>query len=146
MEVPENVEEELKRRCNILFRMGAKKKIKSAFFEGKPLCSIMFRFDSIYLDIWTDIVKHELFKKIKADFEKNYKGYVYLGIYSERKEGAELTFLYVLEEDAKYWGKEREQLKNGNPLAYIYNFTEGYDDIVPITIMVRNGILVRIEE
>lgn len=57
-----------------------------------------------------------------------------------------MTFLYVLEEDAKYWGKEREQLKNGNPLAYIYNFTEGYDDIVPITIMVRNGILVRIEE
>lgn len=57
-----------------------------------------------------------------------------------------MTFLYVLEEDVKYWGKEREQLKNGNPLAYIYNFTERYDDIVPITIMVRNGVLIRIEE
>lgn len=146
VELPKGMKQEIRRRCSILQGMGVKKEIASAFTVGNPFCSIMFRLENVYSDIWIPIDDHKQFRKIQADFEKNYGACVYLGIYSEEKEGAELAFLYVLEEDVKYWGKEREELKNHCPLAYIYNFAEKYDDIVPITITVRNGVLVRIEE
>lgn len=146
MKAQGSMEQEVKRRCSILQRMGVKRKIDSAFTERDPLCSIMFRLGDVYSDIWTSIAAHERFRKLKADFEKNYRGCVYLGIYSEEKEGTELAFLYVLEDDVQHWRKEREELRNHNPLSYIYNLTEKYDDIVPITIAVRNGVLVRIEK
>lgn len=139
-----SIEIEIQKRTTILREIGMKAEVDSAYRCGAPLCSIMFRLGNVYSDVIATVAENEQFAKVKEDFEVNYEAVVYYGIYSEECDGKQLAFIYVSESDANEWESERKTLRTGTPLAYIYNFTERFDDISQITIAARNGVIIRI--
>ena len=141
----DKIENEIRQRMQTLVSMGMDLDVET-YRKEKPLCCFMFRFGNVYSNVLTEMDQNEQIQKVKAEFEKNYEAIAYYGIYSEEEKGAELALFYISMADAAEWEQERGMLQAGTPLAYIYNFTEKYDDIMPAAIEVRDGIVIRKRE
>lgn len=135
---------ERKRRIAILRELGMQEREADNSSEAAVLCSIMFRLEEVYADVVMELTANERFREIKMDFEKNYDAAAYYGIYSEERDGKQLALLYISKCDTLLWEEEREMLKAGKAMAYVYNLIEGYDDVVQIGIKVRNGVVIRV--
>lgn len=83
-------------------------------------------------------------KETVRDFEKNYNALVYHVIKSSTEFGELLTFLYVSNYKDE-WLLDREDLKNGNPIAYVKNLSDDTcSEFGGVSITPRCGGLVRV--
>ena len=75
--------------------------------------------------------------KIKEEFEKEYKAYVYLILISHSNIGTCYNFLYVSNNEDE-WEMDNEDLKYGTPIVYCHNRDMEIDEFGSIGIAYDN--------
>ena len=82
-------------------------------------------------------------KRLVSKFEKEYDAVVYHVIRNNTSFGVLLSLLYV-SNDEEEWEMDREDIKEGTPIAYVYNLDEPmFSEFGSIEIVNRFGGLVR---
>lgn len=82
-------------------------------------------------------------KEYVAEFETEYQAVVYHVIHNNTEFGELLAFLYVSNEKDE-WADDREDIKEGCPLAYVKNLDEpAFSEFGSIGVMPQYGGLVR---
>lgn len=88
---------------------------------------------------WLD----ETYREKVAEFEKEHGGLAYIAIEINTEFGKLLSILYV-SEHCEEWERDREELKDCTPFAYVYNLTDEYcSEFGCIGVRNRFGGLVR---
>lgn len=83
------------------------------------------------------------FEKIVEDFEKEYGGMVYHAHLCHTEFGDLLSLLYVSDHKSE-WATDEADLKEGFPVAYVYNIDGDFADIGSIQIAPCNGGITRL--
>lgn len=136
---------EANERISILKSMGLWNEVVEYWNKEQKPC-FSERGSAFGMDVGTNykFSENPEFETIKENFEKENNCLVYYGIYSNSNIGKILSLLYVSNYEEE-WELDRSDLKEGFPLAYVYNMTyEPDSEFGSIGIKAANGGFIRI--
>lgn len=138
----ENMLVEATKRLEILQDMGLWDEVARVWKEKETACVSEARivFDVCGVNFTFDEMPE--LKHIKEKFEAEYGYTVYYGIYSNTKCGKMLTLLFVSTYEEE-WEDDQNDLKEGYPVAYVWNMEDEFGEIGSVGIKMANGGLIR---
>lgn len=134
--------EEGRKRLDILLEMGLWDEVAQKFDEKGTICVSEGRRLVGICGVNYAIDWIPEYNAVKEKFEEEYDCFVYYSLLTQTSFGELLSLLFVprCEEN---WENDRRELKEGCPLAYVWNFEEEYGEIGSIGIRMAIGGLVR---
>lgn len=112
-------------------------------FEKEDVVHYSEDMGGIYKGILYWISNEPKYVEVVNDFEKKYDTMVYHAHLCHTEFGDLLSLLYVSSHKSE-WKNDKADLKEGYPIAYVYNFDSGFADMGTIQIAPCNGGITRL--
>ena len=135
---------EEKRRLDIL-GITDYSTIYACFDINEKARSIPFYGNWFYMDRHYSIKDDGSLKRVVKSVECTYGCRVYAAIYNRYEELGDMLTLLTISSDEFYWERERWELKEMRPIAYVHNFTyPGFSEWGTVLLRTNGNVLERI--